>query len=373
MRYTVEDVIRYVAEEDVKFIKLTFCDVFGRQKNVSIMPCELERAFEHGIAFDASAIRGFGRYTRSDLFLRPDPDTISVLPWRPEQGRVVRMYCTIETPEGEPFECCTRTLLLNAAEAALSEGTELLFGSRAEFCLFGEDNEGRRTDLPFDKAGYMDIAPLDRGEDVRRQICLNLERMGINAESSCHIEGSGQNAIKLVRTGLPRAADDLMSFFTVIKTAASAYGLYAELSPRPLGSRTGSGLGIELSVGNDPSGEKLRYAAAGIASHLHEITLFLDPTRDSYERLRGMKTPPLRFDNTVGSVTLCTPDCTADPYLLYALLIYSALDGIKRHTEYDDNIVLPATFEEAVRNAQQSELVRKFIPECITEIYCTDQ
>ncbi|MCR5122614.1 MAG: glutamine synthetase family protein [Ruminococcus sp.] len=377
MKYTVEEVMQYVEEEDVKFIRLAFCDIFGRQKNVSIMPGELKRAFEQGIAFDASAIRGFGRYTRSDLFLYPDPDTLSVLPWRPEKGRVVRMYCTIAqtsfvpTPECEPFECCTRTLLRRAAETAAKEGAELLFGSRAEFYLYGADEDGRRTNVPFDNAGYMDIAPLDRGEDVRRQIALTLERMGICAESSCHIEGSGQNAVKLVRTGMPRAADDLMSFFTVIKTAASANGLCAELSPKPIADMHGSGLSIEMSAGKDT--EKLRHAAAGIAAHLPEITLFLDPTRASYERLRGLNKRAMRFDNTGGSATLCTPDCTANPYLVYALLIYAALDGIKNGTEYNDTVKLPESFEEAAENAKKSGFIRELLPELITEIYCTER
>ena len=366
--------MQYVEEEDVKFIRLAFCDVFGRQKNVSIMPGELRRAFGTGIAFDASAIRGFGQETHSDLFLHPDPATLSVLPWRPEQGRVVRMYSSIRTPAGEPFSNDTRTLLVNAEKAAEEQGVGLMFGSRAEFYLFGADEDGNRTDTPFDKAGYMDIAPLDKGENVRRQICLNLERMGISTVYSCHLDGSGQNAVKLGQKGMLAAADDLMSFFTVIKTAASSNGLFAELAPKPVKMKNmpGSGLCIEITA-DDGSKEKLGGAAAGIAAHLSEITLFLDPARESYERLCSDSLPQaVRL--TDGGIALCSPDCSANPYLAFTLLIRAALDGVTKGMNCEDVTArLPATFEEAVRAAQESAFIAEFIPKSITDVYSADR
>jgi len=133
MKYSKQEVMQYVQEEDVKFIRLAFCDVFGRQKNISIMPSELPRAFEYGIAIDASAIEGFGDETHSDLFLHPETDTLMPLPWRPEEGRVVRMFCDITYPDGRNFEYDTRTLLKKAISAASQAGLQFYFGTEQEF------------------------------------------------------------------------------------------------------------------------------------------------------------------------------------------------------------------------------------------------
>ena len=172
MRYSKEEVMQYVREDDVKFIRLAFCDVFGNQKNISIMPEELPRAFEYGIAFDASAIAGFGDETYSDLLLHPDPSTLAQLPWRPEHGKVVRMFSGVTYPDGTPFECDTRSILKKAVEEAARAGYAFSFGSEQEFYLFELDENGRPTKIPYDRAGYMDIAPEDRGENIRREICL---------------------------------------------------------------------------------------------------------------------------------------------------------------------------------------------------------
>ena len=191
--YSENEVIEFVKEEDVKFIKLAFCDVFGKQKNVSITDNELERAFKFGVAIDASAIKGFGDEARSDLFLHPDPSTLSILPWRPEHGRVVRMFCDITYPDGSPFECDSRLILKNAVNAAEKSGLTFSFGSELEFYLFKLDEKGNKTEELYDNAGYMDVAPEDKGENIRREICLTLEKMGIYPESSHHEEGAGQN------------------------------------------------------------------------------------------------------------------------------------------------------------------------------------
>ena len=195
MKYSSQEVMQYVNEEDVKFIRLAFCDIYGKQKNISIMPGELGRAFEYGIALDASAIGGFGDETHSDLLLHPDPSTLSVLPWRPEHGRVVRMFCDITYPDGTAFECDTRSLLKKAISDAKQAGIDFAFGAEMEFYLFKLDENGEQTKIPYDDAGYMDIAPEDRGENVRREICLTLEQMDIRPESSHHEEGPGQNEI----------------------------------------------------------------------------------------------------------------------------------------------------------------------------------
>ena len=186
MVYEKEEILQYIIEEDVKFIRMTFCDVMGRLKNVSIMPDELDRAFDYGIAIDASAVAGFGGEVYSDLVLRPDASTLCILPWRPEHGRVVRMFCSVHYPDGRPFEADTRAILARAVEDARKEGYTFFFGPEMEFYLFRLDESGEPTKTPYDHAGYMDVAPEDKGENVRREACLTLEQMGIRPESSHH-------------------------------------------------------------------------------------------------------------------------------------------------------------------------------------------
>lgn len=212
MKYSKQEVLQYVQEEDVKFIRLSFCDVFGHQKNISIVPSELPRAFEYGIAFDASAIAGFGDEAHSDLLLHPEPETLTILPWRPEHGKVVRMFTTITYPDGRPFACDTRSLLKKAVEDAKNAGYSFSFGAEQEFYLCKLDENGEPTKIPYDTAGYMDIAPDDSGENIRREICLTLEQMGIQPESSHHEEGPGQNEIDFRYSDALAAADQCGNF-----------------------------------------------------------------------------------------------------------------------------------------------------------------
>ena len=205
MQYSVEEIKQYAAEEDVKFIRMAFCDAAGRQKNIAIMPEELDRAFQYGIAIDGSAIPGFGGEVHSDLLLRPDPSTLCVLPWRPEHGRVVRMFCAVTQPDGTVIGADARSLLKKTVEDAKKAGLTFAFGTEMEFYLFRLDEDGEPTKIPYDRAGYMDIAPADKGENVRREVCLTLERMGIRPESSHHEEGPARTKlISAMRTRLLR-------------------------------------------------------------------------------------------------------------------------------------------------------------------------
>ena len=195
MNQTEQELMKYIEEEDVKFIRLTFCDIYGVQKNISIQRGELARAFDKGIGIDASYLDGFGGDYGKDIWLHPEPDTITILPWRPEHGRVVRIFCTLTYADGTPIETDTRALLRQAVRYAQSKGFRFHFKSEMQFYLFKTDESGESTGVPYDNAGYMDIAPLDKGENVRREICLTLEQMGISPESSHHEEGPGQNEI----------------------------------------------------------------------------------------------------------------------------------------------------------------------------------
>ncbi len=405
MKYSKQEVMQYVQEEDVKFIRLAFCDVFGRQKNISIMPQELPRAFEYGIAFDASSVAGFGDETHSDLLLHPETETLMLLPWRPEHGKVVRMFSGITYPDGRAFECDTRNLLKNAVAQAADAGYRFSFGAEQEFYLFHLDENGRPTKIPYDEAGYMDIAPDDRGENIRREICLTLEQMGIRPESSHHEEGPGQNEIDFRYSNAVTAADNAMTFRTVAKTVAHRNGLIADFGPKPLADQPGNGFHINVSV--NPSATAANHSdalcpmIAGILEKAREMTLFLNPSQDSYQRFGCHKAPKyiswsnenrsqlIRIPAAEGEyrrAELRSPDPAANPYVAFALIIYAGLYGITNKlplpaaADYnlykaDENILaqfsqLPADLQAARRAALDSPFIREHIPAAILDIYC---
>ena len=401
MKYSKEEVLQYVREEDVKFIRIAFCDVFGKQKNISIMPEELPRAFEYGIAFDASAIAGFGDETRCDLLLHPDPETLMLLPWRPEHGKVVRMFTHITYPDGTLFECDTRSLLKKAVEDAKKAGYTFAFGAEQEFYLFNLDETGSSTKIPYDEAGYMDIAPEDRGENIRREICLTLEQMGIRPESSHHEEGPGQNEIDFRYSDPLTAADNTMTFQTVVKTIARRNGVFVDFSPKPLDDKPGNGFHINMSVKPSDSSENLCYMIAGVLEKVVEMTAFLNPTEESYNRFGMDKAPGyvswssenrsqlVRIPAAVGEyrrAELRSPDPMANPYLAFTLMIYAALNGLENKLDLPEaaNInlykadvdtlarfkKLPESLSDACKVAAASEFIKKHIPTAILDIYC---
>lgn len=291
MRYTEDEIRQYVIEEDVKFLRLAFCDVYGKQKNISIQPDELERAFEYGIAFDASAVPGFGSEIHSDLFLQPDTGTLCVLPWRPDHGRVVRMFCNILHPDGTPFASDTRRVLQNAVDAAAERGISFSFGSEMEFYLFQRDENGEATRVPYDRAGYMDIAPEDKGENIRREICLTLSQMGIRPECSHHEQGPGQNEIDFRYSDPMAAADNALTFRAVVNTIAVQSGLAADFSPKPLPGQPGNGMHINISARSRDGRDVMPQVIAGILAHIAEMTVFFNTTEASYQRFGSSKAP----------------------------------------------------------------------------------
>ena len=401
MQFSKDEVLQYILEEDVKFIRLAFCDVFGKQKNISILSDELERAFHYGIAFDASAIAGFGDEVRSDLLLWPEPDTLALLPWRPEQGRVVRMFARITYSDGTPFECDTRSLLKQAMADAAQKGYSFFFGAEQEFYLFRLDENGRPTKIPYDDAGYMDIAPEDKGENVRREICLTLEQMGIRPESSHHEEGPGQNEIDFHYADALTAADQAMTFQTVVKTVAHRNGLVADFSAKPLANAPGNGFHINLSVQPYTDDTVLQKVMAGVLTYTEDMTAFLNPTENSYQRLGKSKAPayiswsgenrsqlirvPAASDE-YRRMELRSADPTANPYLAFTLMIYAALEGLTNDLPLpapsDVNLFkedarslaqyrkLPASLSSACTAAVTSTFIRSHIPARVLDIYC---
>ena len=401
MKYSREEVMQYVQEEDVKFIRLAFCDVFGKQKNISILPEELPRAFEYGIAFDASAIAGFGDESKCDLLLHPEPETLMLLPWRPEHGKVVRMFTYITYPDGSLFECDTRSLLKKAIEDAKKAGYSFSFGAEQEFYLFHLDENGKPTKSPYDNAGYMDIAPEDRGENIRREICLTLEQMAIRPESSHHEEGPGQNEIDFRYSDALTAADNAMTFQTTVKTIAYRNGLWADFSAKPLDDAPGNGFHINMSVKPGEPSKNLFYMIAGVLDKVEDMTAFLNPTDNSYRRFGQSKAPGyiswseenrsqlVRIPAAVGKyrrAELRSPDPTANPYLAFALMIYAGLYGLQNQLDMPNaaNInlykadsetltnlkKLPKNLATACKIASESEFIKTHIPDAILDIYC---
>lgn len=242
-----ESVLEFVEENGVKFVRLFFCDIFGRPKNIAVMADQLPRVFAYGFGFDASAVDGFMNIAAEDLLLFPAPETFSLLPWRPAAGAVGRMFCDIRYPDGAPFEGDGRFILKSAVDHAAAEGFRFMFRPKCEFYLF-ETDAGGRAAKPHDRAGYLDVAPLDRGENVRREICLTLEELGDCPESSHHEKGPGQNQIDCRSRGALQSADNLAFFKTVVRTIASRDGLFASFMPKPLYGESGNGLHFDISV-----------------------------------------------------------------------------------------------------------------------------
>lgn len=400
MVYEKEEILQYIIEEDVKFIRMTFCDVMGRLKNVSIMPDELDRAFDYGIAIDASAVAGFGGEVYSDLVLRPDASTLCILPWRPEHGRVVRMFCSVHYPDGRPFEADTRAILARAVDDARKEGYTFFFGPEMEFYLFRLDESGAPTKTPYDHAGYMDVAPEDKGENVRREACLTLEQMGIRPESSHHEEGPGQNEIDFRYADPITAADNAVTFKSVVATVAAGNGLCADFSPKPLPDAPGSGMHINLSVKSADGTDVMPQVMAGILAHAYELSVFLNPLESSYRRFGCRKAPRyiswssenrsqlIRIPAASGEyrrAELRSPDPSCNPYLAFALLIYAGLDGIRCKLPLpapaDVNLftapesvtsqyrTLPANLDEAKQAARSSEFAAAQLPKRLLDYY----
>ena len=382
---TLEELKEYVEEENIRFLRLAFFDVFGVQKNVSILPDELEKAMTDGISIDASAIAGFGGQVRSDLFLIPEPETLTIVPWRSFDGKVARMFCRIIKPDGVLFELDSREILRGAVRKAKEEGVSVDFGAAMEFYVFRKDENGEPTDIPLDRAGYMDMAPEDKGENLRRDICGALRDMGITPESSHQEQGPGQNEIDL------RYSDAL----------ANANGCAADFSPKPLKGMPGNGMHINISIDCSDGKDRTMQFMAGVMRHVREMTLFFNRTTESYDRLGAMEAPGyiswseqnrsqlIRIPAVRSGhprIELRSPDPMANPYLVYALLIYAGLDGIRHHMtpdrpmninlykadpELTDNLSrLPLHIGEAAQYARSSEFIRGILPPDLLKAYC---
>ena len=390
--YSEREVLTFVEENDVKFVKLTFCDLFGNLKNISILADRLPGAFSNGFGFDGDAVFG----GEGDLFLFPDPSTLAVLPWRPQTGRVVRMFCSVRRADGSPLPGDGRRLLSGICARAAAEGYSCGIGTECEFYLFRTDEQGLPEKVPHDFAGYLDPSPRDRGENVRRDICLTLEQMGISPVSSQHKHGPGQNEITFVHGDPLRAAEDFLTFRSAVKAVAARSGLFASFMPKPLPEQPGSGLHISLSLS---AGGKNLFSepgiaesfCAGILDRIREMTLFLNPTANSYSRFGIHEAPkalswsrterthlvriPRVTDPETARVEVRSPDAACNPCFAFALLLAAGLEGVREKASPGPEGTarqggsLPADLGEAIHAARGSDFLRSVLPEQVLNAY----
>ncbi|EGL84051.1 glutamine synthetase, type I [Caldalkalibacillus thermarum TA2.A1] len=404
--YTKEDILKMAEEENVRFIRLQFTDLLGTIKNVEIPVSQLPKALDNKMMFDGSSIEGFVRIEESDMYLYPELDTWMIFPWITDEGKVARLICDVYNPDGTPFAGDPRYVL----KRVLKEAEELGFstmnvGPEPEFFLF-KTNENLEPTLDVnDDGGYFDLAPLDLGENCRRDIVLTLEKMGFEIEASHHEVAPGQHEIDFKYADAVTAADYIQTFKLVVKTIARKHGLHATFMPKPIYGINGSGMHCHLSLfrgnenafydENDPLGlsETAKHFLAGLLKHAKGFAAITNPTVNSYKRLvpgyeapcyiawsAKNRSPLVRIPASRGlstRVELRNPDPAANPYLALAVMLAAGLDGIKNRLPLpeptDRNIYvmndqdraeagiesLPSTLKEAIEALKQDEVIVK--------------
>ena len=408
---TAQDVLDFVEDNNVKFIRFAFCDIFGTQKNIAVLAGDLSNALAEGVTFDGSSIAGFMNVEESDLVLRPDLSTMTILPWRPTEGRVMQLLCDVYRPDGQHFEGNCRGILRSVLRRCKDMGLVCNIGAECEFYLFEKDDQGRPTRIPIDQGGYFDIAPLDAGENMRREIALTMEAMGLAPEHSHHESGHGQNEVDFHYASALRTADNMMMFKQIVRAVATRNGLHASFMPKPLADQAGSGLHINISLSKDGANLFEGDIApdsipgsfmAGIMAHAREFTAFTNPLPNSYTRFGGFEAPRyvswsrqnrsqlVRIPAVHGSscrMELRSPDPACNPYLAFAVIIAAGLDGIERgltlQPPVNKNLFLPdsaagleslpMSLPEAISAARGSVLLQQVLPGGLAERYFDEQ
>ena len=415
-RYTKEEILRLVREEDIQFIRMQFTDIFGQMKNVAITASQIEKALDNQIMMDGSSIEGFVRIEESDQYLWPDLDTFAILPWRPQYGKVARLICDVHNPDGTPFVGDPRGVLKRALARAGELGLTFNVGPELEFFLFQTDEDGNPTTKTSDEAGYFDLGPLDHGESTRREICLCLEEMGFEIEASHHEVAAGQHEIDFKYTEALQAADNIMTFKLAVKTLAQKNGLHATFMPKPVHGTAGSGMHVNMSLFRD--GQNAFFDAAdprnlspmayqfiaGLLEHVQGFCAVTNPLVNSYKRLvpgyeapchlawsTGNRSALIRIPTPRGDgtrVELRSPDPSCNPDLAFAVCLAAGLDGIQRQltppAESNENLYaiaadleaqgvrrLPASLEAAIHALEADRVVTAALGSHVTEQYVT--
>lgn len=380
--FSKAEILQMVEEEDVEFIRLQFTDMFGAMKNVAITSSRLLKAMDNRCMIDASSVEGVLRNQERELYLYPDLSTFTILPWRPQQGKVARFLCDLYTEDGQLYGESPRSILRRAVEKAADLGYTLQVNPECEFFLFHTDDNGMPTTITHEQAGYLDTSPVDLGENARRDIILTMEEMGYEVESSHHEIAPAQHEVDFHFDDALKTADKLMTFRLAVRTVAKRYGLHATFMPKPRAGVNGSGMHVNMRLMKagknvfQGEGENLvspeGYSfMAGLLEHIQGMTAVMNPLVNSYKRLapgfeapsditwsRTQRTSLIRVQKYRGSQTqleLRSPDSAANPYLVFALCLEAGLDGIARGLE------APPELTESLRNMSPEEKREKGI------------
>lgn len=415
-KYTKQDIIRLVKEEDVEFIRLQFADIFGNLKNIAVTSSQLEKVLNNQCMFDGSLIAGFVGIEESDMYLYPDLSTLAIFPWRPQQGKVARLICDIYRPNRVPFEGDSRYVLKKVIQKAADLGYTFKIGPELEFFLFNIDENGIPTTNTYEQAGYFDVAPMDIGENARRDMVMTLEEMGLVVEASHHEIAPAQHEIDLNYDEALLMADNIMTFKLAVKTIAKRRGFYATFMPKPRSGINGSGMHINMSL---HQGEKnifedkkdkiglskeAYYFMGGLIKHMKGMAAITNPLVNSYKRLvPGYEAPvyiawsavnrspliriPAANEGAGTRIELRSPDPAANPYLTLAVCLSAGLEGILQKIEppksVDANIYamtekerekqnidsLPGTLLEAVKELEKDTFIREILGEHVAQRY----
>ena len=411
-KYTKEDIIRIIRENDVKFVRLQFTDIFGTLKNVAITTSQVEKALDNKCMFDGSSVEGFVSIEESDMYLYPDYDSFMIIPWNQEKGKTARLICDIKNADQEPFMGDPRTILKKVCKEAEDMGFKLNVGPECEFFMFQYDNEGRPTTKFIDNCGYFDLGPTDPGEVVRQEMVLNLEEMGFEIEASHHECAPAQHEIDFKYDEALQTADNIMTFKLAVKTIAKRHGLFASFMPKPKYGINGSGMHINMSLSKDghnifrdPDGKmglskEAYYFIGGIMKHMKGVTLIMNPLVNSYKRLvpgyeapcyiawsATNRSPLIRIPASRGEETrveLRSPDPAANPYLALAVCLAAGIDGIRNKIEPPEEVPenvyelkeeekasrgiesLPADLHAAICELQKDAFIKEVLGEHIS-------
>jgi len=417
-KYTKEDIMKMVEEEDIKFIRLQFTDIFGILKNVAITPSQLEKALSNNCMFDGSSIDGFARIEESDMYLWPDLDSFVIFPWRPQLGKVARLICDVYSVDGTPFAGDPRYALRRVLKEAEDMGYFFNVGPELEFFLFHYDDQGKPTTTAHDEGGYFDLEPVGQGEDIRRDITGTLEAMGFEIEAAHHEVAPAQHEIDFKFGSALGIADDIMTFKLAVRSVAKRYGMHASFMPKPIFGINGSGMHTNMSImtkdgqnafydekAPDGLSQIALHFIAGLLDHVKGIAAVTNPLVNSYKRLvpgyeapcylawsASNRTALIRIPASRGMgtrVELRSPDPSTNPYLCLALCLAAGLDGIKRKLmppkqvtksifemtpeERTENGItsLPGSLEKALFEYQKDPLVKQVLGDHIYERYLT--
>ncbi len=399
-----DKILKICKDEQIRFLRLQFTDILGINKNVEVPESQFEKALDGKVMFDGSSIQGFVRIEESDMILKPDLESFRIFPWADERGRVARVICDVVQPDGRPFPGCPRSALKRVVAEAAKMGYTPMLGPEAEFFLFQRAADGTPTTLTHDAGSYFDLAPIDQGEDCRREIVNALEGMGFEIEAAHHEVAPGQHEIDFRYDEAVATADHLVTFKFVVRKIALDFGLHATFMPKPIEGINGSGMHVHQSlyadgknVFHDPKAKwqlsrtALHYIG-GVLAHAKGIAAITNPTVNSYKRLvpgyeaptnivwsERNRSPMARVPDQRGAgtrVEIRTPDPSCNPYLAFAVMIAAGLDGIRNQTPAGEPVnknifemsqrekrrhridELPGDLNEALKELKKDEVVR---------------